>query len=565
MRLVAPVCAAAETEALVAAGADELYCGILEPWWIERYGNHDSLSRRQGAANLSSRQELADVVSRAARLNVPVYLALNMRYTEPQLNYLTDLCHAFEKMDGTGIQVSDIGLLCRLQGKTGLRRCLSLLAVADNVSTIATYVSLGVDRVVFPRFVTPADAAALLRPFSGLEAEVMAFFDKCPLVDGYCRHYHGVAYQDENAEVEGGELVHKQLPYEPLYAFDTRYSTHSCLGGKQRYLQTHPCAACALPRFDAAGVGFAKIGGRGRALEDRLSALRFLRATQNLKTDDERAMLYQQTFEHGCQCYFGKHRQRRSAIEARVHTLSASCVWAECKGEVPPEAQRVYVGSETDSDAPAQLLEAGNWLTSLSIPTTIVLPPLSQSQLRQVPALINLLKTATQPESRLCVNDLGTLIAATACIKTDSGTQTGGGGHTSSGTQAGDDGHTGSAIRAGSGIQTGGNTRADSTRVGSGGHTSSTQASTDVRVSIGSLLARVDDPVEIAHFLDPAQNPSRLVSGPDGRPRMLTYAPPTPELIRHWHSPSALEPSTRHFFESLLDGQPLIFEFAQQD
>jgi collagenase-like PrtC family protease len=481
----------------VEAGASELYCGLLEPWWQERYGNHDSVSRRQGAANLASRDELAHVVEQAAQRKVPVYLTVNVRYTEPQLDYLVGLCTAFEKMGGTGLQISDIGLLNRLKGTTSLRLCLSLLAVADNIPTIDAFHSLlGISRVVLPRFITPREAAALLAPFPSLEAEVMAFFDKCPFVDGYCRNYHGVAYPTWTGEDTQGPP--------PLYTFDTTFVTHSCLGTKQHYLQSHPCAACTLPRFEKAGVGFSKIGGRGRPLASRISALRFLKQAASLPDNAGRALLYKQSFDQHCQCYYEEAQQQRTCISPVTATLPPTGVWLGFQAQPPAGCERVYIGSETDRATVGRLLENWEWVASLAPPVTLVLPPLSQGQLDSLHLLTRLLNAEPHSGMRLCLNDVGSLHAAYR----------------------------------------------------------NREKGAPYALSIGTLLARVDDPAAYARFLDPNMNPQRTVVGPDERPRLLTWAPPPKELVRHWHSPSALEPSARSFFEQILGEQELIYEFS---
>ena len=198
MRYVVPVNAPDEVSALAGAGAGELYCGFQDTWWAEHYGDHDSATRRQGRANLATTTELAAAAGEARRPGLPLYLALNSRYTEPQLEHLMRLCEGFEAAGGTGVILSDLGLLWRLHGRTGLRVCLSLLVVAQNVPTLEAFRSLGVSRVVLPRFVGWQEAGALLGAVPGMEGEVMAFFDKCPWVDGYCRHRHGVTYPDRD-------------------------------------------------------------------------------------------------------------------------------------------------------------------------------------------------------------------------------------------------------------------------------------------------------------------------------------------------------------------------------
>ena len=93
-----PVNAPEEVSVLVAAGAGELYCGYQDAQWVERYGDHDSASRRQGKANLSTLDELERTVAEARLAGTPLFLALNARYTEPQIDRLLALCDDFAEM-----------------------------------------------------------------------------------------------------------------------------------------------------------------------------------------------------------------------------------------------------------------------------------------------------------------------------------------------------------------------------------------------------------------------------------------------------------------------------------
>ena len=175
-----PVNAASEVRALAAAGAGELYCGLQEPWWVERYGDHDSASRRQGRANLGSREELAQTARAAQAHGVSLYLALNGMYDEYQLDYLMELARWFEHIGGTGVIARDAGLLLRLkQDDNGLKRVLSLLAVCANAPSVDAYARLGVSRVVFPRFLDAVHIHDILGGCvaGGVEAESMVFFD----------------------------------------------------------------------------------------------------------------------------------------------------------------------------------------------------------------------------------------------------------------------------------------------------------------------------------------------------------------------------------------------------
>ncbi len=485
MRYAVPVNSSSEVAALSAQGADELYCGYQDSWWAERYGDHDSATRRQGRANLATRQELASTVRASRQYGLPLYLALNSRYTEPQLDYLVQLCRSFEDMGGTGVIISDLGLLWRLRGHTGLRVCLSILAVTQNVPTLKAYHSLGVSRVVLPRFVGWQEAGMLLSAVPQMEAEVMAFFDKCPWVDGYCRHRHGVSYADR--VVESG-----QDDASPLYTFDTTYRTHACLGRACSYLQPYPCAACHLRSFDTAGVGFAKLGGRGRPLDERLRALRFLRQAQKLVSDDARKTLYRKTFAQECACYYGPATQSRHAIE---------------KLSFPRSSARHYVGSETDyqafRDAMARLCQGE--LADYDGKLTILVPPLSESGLQDLLIMLPMLAACCPLGTHVAVSDLGTLVALAAKVR---------------------------------------------------------EHGLGLKLTMATLLVRMDNPAEVAHFCTPVENPSRPVWGPLGEPRTLTYHQPTEELKLHWATPSLTESSAQAALHELTSLPSVSYEFA---
>lgn len=496
MRYSVPVNAPEEVGELASAGAGDLYCGYLDSWWVERYGDHDSASRRQGRANLSTPDELEATVRAARSHGLPIHLALNARYTEPQLDHLVELCRRFESWGGTGVILSDLGLLWRLRersrsGASDLKITSSLLTVAQNSSTLRAFARLGVTRIVFPRFVGWLEAGSILSDTPNMEASVMAFFDKCPLVDGYCRHRHGVSYPDREAGPDDAGA-------RPLYTFDTTYRTHACLGTSCTYLEPYPCAACHLRYFERAGVDTAKIGGRGRPLEERLRALRFLHAAEDLPGDEARIKLYEETFGQRCACYYGPSTQSRSAIEP-VETPKT-------------EDGRLRMGSQTSLD---QFRSAVTELCQGNVPVcpaglTLMVPPLSNGSLSAFVATLPMLARNLPEGTHLAVNDLGTLVTLQEALDSNADLP-------------------------------------------------------HLDLTLGTLLARLDDPREVAHFLREDENPTRAIWDLEGLPRMLTYAPPTEDLVRHWRTPSATEPSAQEAYAHLTGLSPMPYEFEGTD
>ena len=493
MRYSVPVNAASEVAALAEAGADELYCGYMDSWWTERYGDHDSASRRQGAANICDPNELKATIEAAQRANTPIHLALNARYTEPMLDYLEELCSCFEQWGGTGVIMSDLGLMWRLRNRTGITKTLSILAVAQNTATIRSYARLGITRIVLPRFMEPAKAASLLMETPNIEAASMAFFDKCPWVDGYCLHRHGVSYP--NRTIASDEVA------PPLFTFDTTYQTHACLGKVCDYLVPHPCAACELTALENAGVHMAKLGGRGRPLDERLRALRFLQAAQQLESNERRRVLYRTTFGHACTCYYGTSTQQRDAIEP-VNLPTA-------------HDGRRFLGSETSNQGFLLALKRLSKKHPLprhdnATPLTLLVPPLSNAEQRVLAETLPAAVAHLPAQAHIAVNDLGTLVLLShelESLKHDSGA-----------------------------LPT---------------------------LTLGTLLARMDNPNEVAHFLSPEYNPRRPIYDLNGNPRTLTWARPPQTLIEHWQRPSATEPSAQRALSWLCKTKGIPYEGAE--
>ena len=459
-----------EVAVLAEAGAGELYCGMQEAWWVERYGDHDSVSRRQGRANLGSREELAMTAIEARRHGLPLFLALNGQYDERQLDYLVALADAFEEMGGTGLIAQDLGLFLRLREHgNGLKLVCSILAVCANAHSVMAYARLGVSRVVFPRFLgagginTILDACA--REGVRMEAESMVFFDKCPMVDGYCSHYHGVSYPDRTG-------ADAELPGEPLYVFDTTYRTHACLGKSCDYLEPYPCAACELERLERGGVGFGKLGGRGRPLDERVRSLEFLHTARGMAGDKSRADLYKRTYGQPCACYYGKSIQSRTAIEPMgIADSRGRVIVGDCKDGSSLRASIRQLGDMGGTET-----RCGDRRARV----TLAIGPLPQSELEPerwaetLRLLCQSISASRCSDVSLCVNDVGTFVALTRSYD---------------------------SIVSSLG----------SDWIGR------------IDVAVGPLLTRGDKPAEFEHFLSSAENPPRPVWDLEGRPRTLCH------------------------------------------
>ena len=302
MKLAVPLSAPDEARVLFEAGATEFYCGLQTNEWQVMFGNHDSISRRQGRANLSAYDELNELVSETSSLGAPLFITLNGFYTEEQLPLVLQTAEIFQEMGGTGIMIADISLLILLKKRNSkLIRGLSLLAAVSNRSALGFYAELGVERVVFPRFLSIEQIGSIMKQYPHIQAEAIVWIDKCRFIDGYCRFLHSVGYLDCTISKD-------ELPTRCLYTYDTNYKLPACfeLLGNPPHLPA--CAACHMEALRQAGVSIFKLGGRGRAMDVRLSGTRFLSAAKVKTNAEEIRELYCQTFGSPCSaevCYYG--------------------------------------------------------------------------------------------------------------------------------------------------------------------------------------------------------------------------------------------------------------------
>lgn len=328
MKILAPVCSVAEAEAAIAAGADELYIGVMFDPWVEQYGDADLLSRRQGrAAHLRSVSELSAVAGLGVANKHPVALALNARYTAGQIPALLEACGLWEEAGGSAIIVADIGLLLALKNRhSRLERHLSILAGVFNSQSVAFFEAIGVRRVVLPRELNVEEMAAITSRSSRLDFEVVTIYQKCRFIDGMCGFHHAPTLPSGvPAEFDYVSVPDSRVPI--VWSADPGYEGHGCqlkwrcrglpveLGCHNDF-QAPPCAACLIPALQDARVTCLKIAGRGYGSEAIVRAIRFLRAaihisaTENPATAREHVRrTYADTFGASCRslnCYYSR-------------------------------------------------------------------------------------------------------------------------------------------------------------------------------------------------------------------------------------------------------------------
>lgn len=320
MLILSPVDSAAEGEALIDAGADELYAGYVPEFWADEFGLLVSCNRRTyKEANLGSREELDELASASAERGVPVYLALNawpiVNELIPRLvEFVADLdAHS----DVRGVIVADLSLLLALRVAALPRMELhaSVGFSAFNTPAIGFLKRAGALRVILPRDLTVTQISELVASNEGTPLEAIGIRGKCPNIEGFCTHLH--------------DDPDRRWPCELHYDKEWRGDGEDAFASVRALLERNEgkrgsgrkglpfsCGLCAIPLLDRAGVHSFKLVGRGVETPGKVKAVvatrRMLDWGRQAHPDAascarEGKSIYEELFGQPCEpkhCYF---------------------------------------------------------------------------------------------------------------------------------------------------------------------------------------------------------------------------------------------------------------------
>jgi putative protease len=271
-RLNAPFRTLEQIESVVAAGADELYCGYLDRQWVAKYGAVCSSNRREWAyASIDTPEKLGEAVRTAHLSGRPLSIALNTSYYP--LQTYPDIMRHVEAALAAGADsliIADLALVAHLR-ESGI----SIPITASTGMGILNHeyanflAGFGVTRVVLERQLTPPEIAAT-RAGTALQLEAFILFRRCINVDGFCTFHHGT-------DVLGLGDVGCRFPY--TYTLRSLPTARS--GRTRRNMARHAaayaadpegwglmssdlfeCGLCALWHMANVGVDCVKVVGR---------------------------------------------------------------------------------------------------------------------------------------------------------------------------------------------------------------------------------------------------------------------------------------------------------------
>lgn len=340
MKITAPISRIDEIVPMAAAGANELYCGVVPREWIARF-NTGAVNRRY-FGNLESMEQLGQAIDIAHQNGTALLLVLNaQQYGSAHQGALVELARAFHEYGGDAVIVADIGLIAQLrQHVPAVPIHVSSVAACRNSAGVGFYRDLGVRRVILPRDVSLEEIETMAAACSPVEIEAFVLNDGCVFEEGACHSIHLPARQGGPICIDKRPFVYRDAhgqPVSPAMARKLRDND----ADYQRWLWYRfgcgfttspngypwgPCGLCAIARLAAAGVASIKIAGREGTTERKLKSVEMVRAVLDpvragatREAAAELAVSLRQSADHcrsGHMCYYPEVRWTHSGPTA---------------------------------------------------------------------------------------------------------------------------------------------------------------------------------------------------------------------------------------------------------
>jgi len=269
MKVLSPLKSAAEVGPLLAAGADEFYCGLAPPGWKKKFGSAWPNRRHLDSAGVLNEQGLREIIQAAG--SKPVHVALNSPHYPPgAVEMLTEFGDRLLHETGTdALIVADMDLLLALiEVGHAAKLHLSSVATSSNAASSRFFRDLGISRIILPRHLTLAEVGQCV--IDELDFEAFLINDGCVFEEGLCATTHDAG---TFCLADGDGL--KDLPAGLLdrYAF-WKWTQNNCGCSTSRGYPLGPCGLCAIPSLQAAGVSSLKVVGREASLERKYASVK---------------------------------------------------------------------------------------------------------------------------------------------------------------------------------------------------------------------------------------------------------------------------------------------------
>lgn len=264
MKIIAGMGTIEDFDTLVAAGADEIFCGFVPLSWNEKYDNVMPLNRREVLfyhVQIATYEDMRILYEMSSKNQIPVAITFNsLYYTLEQLEDVADIISSLVEIGFSEFIIADINLLrflaekripCNIHvsGELGEWNSPTIKLLLQDFSNATTHIS----RIIFHRKNTFEDIEGCIKTALKLdvdmEFEAFGMNEKCHYTGGFCNSMHC------------DEMVHLcQLEYRMpgCEIIEQIVDNEEYIPGESG------CALCAISKLEEIGVTHLKIVGRGQ-------------------------------------------------------------------------------------------------------------------------------------------------------------------------------------------------------------------------------------------------------------------------------------------------------------
>ena len=253
-------------EALIKAGADEIFCGFVPLSWSEKYGSVFPLNRREVFfvhVQLTSYEDMEILAAMMAYYKVPVVITLNSLSYRP--DSYEDVGDIVKKLAGLGFLeyiLADFGLALYLEslklslsfhfsGELGEYNTESIVFLKEKLPSLK--------RIIFHRKNSLSQMEVCKRAYPDLDFEAFVLNEMCHYTGGFCNSLHC------------DEMDHLcMLPYRLVSRREeTKFVDREAEWEEEGSDASgyDGCGLCGLYRMKAMGISHVKVVGRGKAAE----------------------------------------------------------------------------------------------------------------------------------------------------------------------------------------------------------------------------------------------------------------------------------------------------------
>lgn len=281
MKILAPLSSADEVERIIKAGADEIYCGVIDSELNSKFKIPIVNRRPYAASNLHSFSELEEVVKKSHDSGKPIYVTMNEPiYSDKQYEFVAENMKRFCKAEVDAVIISDVGLLQYIKDEGyDINVHISTCASTYNYEAVNFYKDMGACRIILPRHMTIKEINELKAKNPELEYEILILNTNCQYDDGYCTYEHSLGNYSRKPGYQGGgcgaiqniKTYYKKGELKNGNALDIseKYREH------QRSLG-NTCGACFLGKMNLSEIDALKIVGREYIIERKEKDIKFL-------------------------------------------------------------------------------------------------------------------------------------------------------------------------------------------------------------------------------------------------------------------------------------------------